>query len=70
VNQRQSTTECLQDRERSRVAANPEVAANTAARHTHANKAVLDGTTASFTTADETKLDGVAAGARDCPDFG
>ena len=41
-----------------------DVAANTAARHTHANSAVLDATTASFTTADETKLDGIAAGAQ------
>lgn len=40
-----------------------DVAANTAARHTHSNAAVLDATTASFTTADETKLDGVATGA-------
>lgn len=39
------------------VEANTEVAANTAARHTHANKAVLDATTASYTTADETKVD-------------
>lgn len=45
------------------VSANTDVAANTAARHTHANAAVLDATTASFTTADETKLDGVASGA-------
>ena len=34
-----------------RVSANTNVAANTAARHSHANKAVLDATTASFTTA-------------------
>lgn len=46
------------------VSNNTDVAANTAARHTHANKAVLDATTASFTTADETKLDGIAAGAQ------
>jgi len=39
------------------VEANTDVAANTAARHTHANKAILDATTASYTTADETKLD-------------
>lgn len=45
------------------VSNNTDVAANTAARHTHANSAVLDATTASFTTADETKLDGIAAGA-------
>ena len=41
----------------STVSANTDVAANTAARHTHANKTILDNTTASFTTADETKLD-------------
>lgn len=46
-----------------RVSANTDVAANTAARHTHANKAVLDSTTASFTTAEESKLAGVQAGA-------
>lgn len=34
-----------------------DVAANTAARHTHSNAAVLNATTASFTTADESKLD-------------
>ena len=34
-----------------RVSANTNVSANTAARHSHANKAVLDATTASFTTA-------------------
>jgi len=45
------------------VSNNTDVAANTAARHTHANSAVLNATTASFTTADETKLDGIAAGA-------
>lgn len=45
------------------VSNNTDVAANTAARHTHSNSAVLNATTASFTTADETKLDGVAAGA-------
>lgn len=43
------------------VSNNTDVAANTTARHTHANQAVLDATTASFTTADETKLDGVEA---------
>lgn len=43
------------------VSNNTDVAANTAARHTHANQAVLDATTASFTTADETKLDGIEA---------
>lgn len=46
------------------VSNNTDVAANTAARHTHANSAVLDATTASFTTADETKLDGIAIGAQ------
>ena len=46
------------------VSNNTDVAANTAARHTHANSAVLDATTASFTTADETKLDGIATGAQ------
>lgn len=40
-----------------------DIASNTAARHTHANKTILDNTTASFTTADETKLDGIEAGA-------
>lgn len=45
------------------VSNNTDVAANTAARHTHSNQAVLDSTTASFTTADETKLDGIEAGA-------
>jgi len=45
------------------VSNNTDVAANTAARHTHANQAVLDATTASFTTADETKLDGIEAAA-------
>lgn len=45
------------------VSSNTAVAANTAARHGHANKAVLDATTASFTSADETKLDGIASGA-------
>lgn len=46
------------------VSNNTDVAANTTARHTHANSAVLDATTASFTTADETKLDGIATGAQ------
>lgn len=45
------------------VSNNTDVAANTAARHTHANSAVLAATTASFLTADETKLDGIATGA-------
>lgn len=45
------------------VSNNTDVAANSTARHTHANQAVLDATSASFTTADETKLDGIAAGA-------
>jgi hypothetical protein len=43
----------------STVSANTDVAANTAARHTHSNSTVLNNTTASFTTADETKLDHV-----------
>lgn len=47
----------------SSVASTPDVANNTSARHTHANKTVLDATTASFTTADKTKLSGVQAGA-------
>lgn len=46
-----------------RVSANTNVAANTAARHTHANKTILDNTTASFTSADQTKLDGIDSGA-------
>jgi hypothetical protein len=37
------------------------VAANTSARHTHANLSVLNATTASFLLADETKLDGIEA---------
>ena len=41
------------------VANNAEVAANSAARHTHANSGVLNATTASFLTADETKLDNI-----------
>lgn len=45
------------------VSNNTDVAANTAARHTHANSAILAATTASFLTADETKLDGIEAGA-------
>lgn len=45
------------------VGNNTTVAANTAARHTHANQTVLDNTTASFTSADETKLDGIESGA-------
>lgn len=43
------------------VSNNTDVAANTAARHTHSNSTVLNNTTASFTTADETKLDGIEA---------
>lgn len=39
---------------------NTEVAADTAARHTHANQAILDATTASYTTADETKVDHIS----------
>lgn len=44
----------------SAISLNADVAANTAARHTHANKAILDATTASFTTADETKIDNIS----------
>lgn len=46
-----------------RVEANSDVAANTAARHSHSNKTVLDNTTASFTSTLKNKLDGIAAGA-------
>ena len=45
------------------VSSNSDVSANTAARHTHANKTILDATTASYTSADKTKLDGIEAGA-------
>lgn len=45
------------------VSANTDVAANTAARHTHSNSTVLNNTTASFTTAQETKLSGIETGA-------
>lgn len=45
------------------VSSHTDVAANTAARHTHSNSAVLDATTASFTTALSTKLSGIATGA-------
>jgi len=41
------------------VSANSDVTANTAARHTHANKTVLDATTAPYTTADQSKLQSV-----------
>lgn len=47
----------------STVSANTDVAANTSARHTHANAAVLNATTASYTTALNTKLSGIATGA-------
>jgi hypothetical protein len=43
-----------------RVSANTDVAANTAARHTHANKAILDNITAAYTTEEELKLAGIA----------
>ncbi len=43
------------------VSNNTDVAANTAARHTHANMTVLNNTTASFLIADETKLDWIEA---------
>ena len=46
------------------VSNNTDVAANTAARHTHSNKTTLDAITAAFTTSDETKLDGIEAGAQ------
>ena len=39
-----------------KVSTNTDVAANTAARHTHANKAILDNITAAYTTAEQTKL--------------
>lgn len=45
------------------VSNNTDVAANTAARHSHSNKTVLDNTTASYTTGEQTKLSGIAAGA-------
>lgn len=43
---------------------NAEISANTADRHTHANKDILDATTASFLTAEKTKLEGIEAGAQ------
>lgn len=46
------------------VSNNTDVAANTAARHTHANKAILDAITASYTSAEQTKLSGIEAGAQ------
>jgi hypothetical protein len=45
------------------VSNNTDVAANTAARHSHSNKSTLDNITAAFTTAQETKLAGIATGA-------
>lgn len=42
------------------VSSNTDVAANTAARHTHSNISILNATTASFTTALDTKL-GIAS---------
>lgn len=39
------------------------VAANTSARHTHANKETLDATTASYTAEEQAKLAGIAEGA-------
>lgn len=45
------------------VSNNTDVAANTSARHTHANQTVLDNITASYTTEEQTKLSGIAAGA-------
>lgn len=47
------------------VSNNTDVAANTSARHTHANKAILDATTASFTTSDEAKLDAIGSDGSD-----
>jgi hypothetical protein len=47
----------------SEVSASADVAANTAARHTHANKATLDNVTAAYTTAEQSKLSGIATGA-------
>ncbi|HWV24007.1 MAG TPA: hypothetical protein VNZ58_07440 [Thermomicrobiales bacterium] len=47
----------------SAVSAVPDVAANTAARHTHANADVLDAITAPYTVADDDKLAGIADGA-------
>lgn len=41
-----------------------EIAANTSARHTHANKSILDAVTAAYTTAQSNKLAGIAAGAQ------
>ena len=46
-----------------RVSANTDVAANTAARHTHANKAILDQIEQPFTNVDNAKLDGIDSGA-------
>lgn len=43
------------------VSNNTDVAANTTARHTHANSAVLTAVTASFLLADEAKLDAIEA---------
>jgi len=45
------------------VSNNTDVAANTAARHTHANQAILDNTTGTYTNTKDTKLAGIQAGA-------
>lgn len=45
------------------VSNNTDVAANTIARHTHANKTTLDNITAAYTTAEATKLSGIEANA-------
>lgn len=45
------------------VSNNTDVAANTSARHTHANQTTLDNITAAYTTEEQTKLSGIAAGA-------
>lgn len=45
------------------VSNNIDVAANTAARHTHSNQAILDATTAVYTNTKDTKLAGIQAGA-------
>lgn len=45
------------------VANNSTVAANTSARHSHANKAILDAVEEAFTTILKNKLDGIASGA-------
>lgn len=46
------------------VSNNTDVAANTAARHSHSNKAILDNITAPYTIEEQTKLSGIDAGAQ------